>query len=441
MTTNMITNSQVLFAAHIATRQQQLEQALELSHYDELLIWSGAEITAFLDDYHYPFKPNPHFMAWLPLTHHAECWLQLRRGKKPVLYYYQPTDYWYAPPTDPESWWADHFEIKSISQPLPARQIVSGSHTAMIGEIEDRGGVGDVSYNPQSLLNQLHLGRTLKTDWEVACIAAANRLAAHAHNVARDAFFAGESEFEIDMSYCRAAGLQEHEMPYGSIVALNEHAATLHYQGKDRSSPQQRHAFLIDAGATYHGYAADITRTYTQESGVFSDLLSGMDELELRLAGAAVTGVDYRELHVQAHHQIAGLLHQLGVLKVDAETAVAKGISSTFLPHGLGHYLGLQTHDVAGLIDNQGEDLPRPEGHPFLRLTRVLETGNVLTIEPGVYFIDSLLAKLKASENTGAVNWDLVDQLRPYGGIRVEDNIVVAEQDSRNLTREAFAEL
>ena len=71
----------------------------------------------------------------------------------------------------------------------------------------------------------------------------------------------------------------------------------------------------------------------------------------------------------------------------------------------------------------------------------MLETGNVLTIEPGVYFIDSLLAKLKASENAGAVNWELVDQLRPYGGIRIEDNIVVAEKDSRNLTREAFAEL
>ncbi len=436
----MITNAKALFSDHVSRRQQQLESALEASAYDELLIWSGAEITAFLDDYHYPFKPNPHFMAWLPLTHHAECWLQLRQGKKPVLYYYQPTDYWYAPPTDPESWWADHFEIKSISHPLPAREIVNGKHTVMIGEIEDRLGVGDVSLNPQALMNRLHLDRTIKTDWEIACIAEANKIAARAHNAARDAFFAGESEFEIDMTYCRTAGQQEHEMPYGSIVALNEHAATLHYQGKDLTSPDQRRTFLIDAGATYNGYAADITRTYTHDTGLFADLLTGMNELELRLSAAAVTGVDYRQLHVRAHHEIAALLQQFGILKVAAETAVEKGISSTFLPHGLGHYLGLQTHDVAGLIDNQSEDLPRPDGHPFLRLTRVLETSNVLTIEPGVYFIDSLLAKLKASENAGAVNWELIDYLRPYGGIRMEDNIVVAEKDGRNLTREAFAE-
>jgi len=430
-----------LFAQHIATRQAQLETALEINDYDELLIWSGTEMTAFLDDYHYPFKPNPHFMAWLPLTHHAECWLQLRSGKKPVLYYYQPTDYWYAPPTDPASWWADHFEIKSISRPMAAREIVSGKHCAIIGEIEDRSGIGDVSLNSQNLLNRLHLDRSIKTDYEVDCIAAANRIAARAHNTARDAFFAGQSEFEIDMTYCRTAGQQEHEMPYGSIVAINEHAATLHYQGKDHAKPEQRQSFLIDAGATYHGYAADITRTYTQKGGLFAELLAGMKELQLRLCAAAVTGVDYRQLHIRAHHEIADLLQQMDILKVDAQTAVAEGISSTFLPHGLGHYLGLQTHDVAGLIDNQGEALPRPEGHPFLRLTRVLESGNVLTIEPGVYFIDSLLEKLKASVHESTVNWELVDQLRPYGGIRVEDNILVAPENSRNITREAFASL
>ncbi|MCF6262420.1 MAG: Xaa-Pro dipeptidase [Xanthomonadales bacterium] len=437
----MISNAQALFADHISNRQQQLETALEACHYDELLIFSGTETTAFLDDYHYPFKPNPHFMAWLPLTHHADCWLQLRSGKKPVLYYYQPSDYWHAPPATPESWWADHFEIKLINQPLPAQQIVSGSHAVMIGEIEDRRGVGDVSLNPQTLLNHLHLDRTRKTDWELACISDANRIAARAHNTARDAFFSGESEFEIDMRYCRAAGLQEHEMPYGSIVAINEHASTLHYQGKDRARSRQRNAFLIDAGATCYGYAADITRTYCTDSSLFADLLAGMDALELRLAEAAVSGVDYRQLHLRTHHEIAELLAHFGILKVTAEAAVAKGITSTFLPHGLGHYLGLQTHDVAGLIDNQGEDLPRPDGHPFLRLTRVLESSNVLTIEPGLYFIDSLLAKLKASGNAGAVNWELIDQLRPYGGIRIEDNIVVAEKDSRNLTREAFAKL
>jgi len=437
----MIAAAEKLFAEHLASRQRQLEHALAACGYDELLIWSGTPLIAFLDDYHYPFKPNPHFLAWLPLTSHAECWLQLRPAHKPVLYYYQPLDYWYAPPTEPEPWWAAHFEIKELSKPLPASDIIVGSRTAIIGEVEDRRGIGDVSHNPQALINLLHLDRTRKTPWEVACVAAANKIAARAHIAARDAYFAGASEFAIDMAYCLAAGLQEHEMPYGSIVAINEHASTLHYQGKDRSSPTQRLAFLIDAGATYHGYAADITRTYTNGEGLFAQLLEGMDKLELGIVEGAVAGVDYRSLHLHAHTQIASLLKDLGILKISPEAALAEGVSATFLPHGLGHYLGLQTHDVAGLIDNQGEDLPRPDGHPFLRLSRVLEAGNVLTIEPGVYFVDSLLAKLQASKHANAVNWNLIEQLRPYGGIRIEDNILVGESGNRNFTREAFAEL
>ena len=112
-----------------------------------------------------------------------------------------------------------------------------------------------------------------------------------------------------------------------------------------------------------------------------------------------------------------------------------------FYPHGLGHFIGLQTHDVAGLIDNGGKAIARPEGHPFLRLTRHLESGNVLTIEPGLYFIEQLLRQWKLNGDTAAVNWPRVEELMPYGGIRIEDNVVVTESGSENLTRKAFAAL
>jgi Xaa-Pro dipeptidase len=113
-----------------------------------------------------------------------------------------------------------------------------------------------------------------------------------------------------------------------------------------------------------------------------------------------------------------------------------------FFPHGLGHFLGLQTHDVAGLIaDVDGTPIPRPDGHPFLRLTRVLEPGNVLTVEPGFYFIDSLLEKWKANGDAGAVNWEKVGNLAPCGGIRIEDNVVVTDGQPVNLSRQAFANL
>jgi Xaa-Pro dipeptidase len=116
-------------------------------------------------------------------------------------------------------------------------------------------------------------------------------------------------------------------------------------------------------------------------------------------------------------------------------------LSSVFFPHGLGHFIGLQTHDVAGLADNTGNALERPEGHPYLRLTRTLEPGNVLTIEPGLYFIPALLAAWKLDKDPGVINWDVVERLSPYGGIRIEDNVHVTESGCENLTRHAFAKL
>ena len=91
------------------------------------------------------------------------------------------------------------------------------------------------------------------------------------------------------------------------------------------------------------------------------------------------------------------------------------------------------------MTDNDGQAIPRPEGHPFLRLTRVLEEGNVLTIEPGIYFIEPLLQQWKENNEASAVNWDRVEALKPYGGVRIEDNVMVTATGNDNLTRKAFS--
>jgi Xaa-Pro dipeptidase len=114
-------------------------------------------------------------------------------------------------------------------------------------------------------------------------------------------------------------------------------------------------------------------------------------------------------------------------------------ISSAFFPHGLGHLLGLQVHDVGGFMAGPaGGTIPRPEGHPFLRSTRVLEEGYVVTIEPGLYFIDTLLAELKQSANSRFMDWAKVDAFRRFGGIRIEDNVVAKAAGPENMTRDAF---
>jgi Xaa-Pro dipeptidase len=428
---------------HVAELQQRWENALQAEGYDAVLIHAGSKLVSFLDDYEYPFRCNPHLLWWLPLTSQHDSALLVRPGQKPKLFYYQPDDYWYLPPADPDSWWADEFDVIPVRDADAWKQVGINEQTAYIGDAACLAeAVGAAQLNPERLLNRIHLERTRKTVYEIACMSEAARLGAVAHTVAEQAFREGLSEYDIHQRYCMAIKMVDAELPYGNIVALNDHGAVLHYQAHEQQVPAETRSFLIDAGATVHGYASDITRTYAAEAGEFADLIAAMDAMQQQLCVSVVEGLDYRDLHLRAHMDIAGILRDFDIIKTSAEDAVATGLSAVFYPHGLGHFLGLQTHDVAGLIaDVDGTPIPRPEGHPFLRLTRTLEAGNVLTIEPGLYFIEPLLRGWRANGDVAAINWDKVEALSPYGGIRIEDNMVVTSGVPRNLTREAFATL
>jgi Xaa-Pro dipeptidase len=130
------------------------------------------------------------------------------------------------------------------------------------------------------------------------------------------------------------------------------------------------------------------------------------------------------------------------LIKLPGEAALEQGITSVFFPHGIGHLLGLQVHDVGGVMgDVQGGERKRPEGHPHLRLTRMLEPGVVVTVEPGIYLIDSLLRAANADARRPHIDWAVVEALRPYGGIRIEDNVATTAAGPENMTRGAFAKL
>ena len=444
------------YAAHIAEMQNRWSAALDAENLQAVLVHSGTPLISFQDDYEYAFRPNPHFLAWLPLTRHHDSALLVRPGRKPCIFYYQPEDFWYLAPADPESWWADHFEIQLVNE-------ADGWRTGLLSQLNGLSfGIRDVAViggapslaatfendriNPEGLVNRLQVERTRKTPYEIACMREASQLAARAHLEAENAFREGESELRIHQRYLGACEQTDAQLPYNNIVALNTHGSVLHYQGRDVAVPGTVRSFLIDAGCTVNAYASDITRTYAARDGAgqedgFAELVAAMDTMQQGLNKVVRAGLDYRDLHLQAHREIAGILESFGIINVPADDAVASGLSSVFYPHGLGHFIGLQTHDVSGLTDNEGRAIPRPEGHPFLRLTRVLAAGNVLTIEPGLYFIEPLLQQWKENGDASAVNWDRVEALKPYGGIRIEDNLVVTETGSNNLTRKAFAEL
>ena len=142
------------------------------------------------------------------------------------------------------------------------------------------------------------------------------------------------------------------------------------------------------------------------------------------------------------HERLGEILRDFKIIDMTVDNMMETNLTFNFLPHGLGHFLGLQTHDVGGFQKNkQGETKAAPEKYPALRLTRKIENQQVFTIEPGLYFIPMLLKELKSSEHNTCVNWSLIDELLPYGGIRIEDNIAVINNQPVNLTREAFAQL
>ena len=444
----MIKQYPELYSHHVPEIQRRWESALEAENVQAVVVHSGTSIISFQDDFEYAFRPNPNFLAWLPLGHHQDSVLVIRLGATPVLFYFQPDDYWHVPPSDPASWWADQFEIRVVRQSDQWQQGVAEllgtdlHHVAAIGDAPSLHKVfGETQINPAGLVHRLQLARTQKTPYELACMRDASALAAVAHSASERAFRAGAHELAIHQAYLKACQQADSELPYHNIVALNNHGAVLHYQGRSTDTDGSARSFLIDAGCCVNAYASDITRTYAREPGEFADLISAMDEMQLSLISIIREGIDYRDLHLQAHGQIAAVLQQFGIINVSPDVAVETGLSSVFFPHGLGHYIGLQTHDVVGLVDDAGTAIPRPEGHPFLRLTRKLEAGNVVTIEPGLYFIEPLLRKWKQEHDASVINWDRVEALMPYGGIRIEDNIVVTPDGFENMTRKAFAEI
>ena len=431
-----------LYRDHLATLQARAEAALARSGHDHLLIAAGVEKYQFLDDRPYPFVPNPHFKAWLPLLQHPHSWLRITPGERPRLAYYQPDDYWHLPPAAPEGDWTAGFEIHVIRDPAAARALRPASgRLAILGEA-DAALEGLVPNNPEPLLHYLHFHRGSKTAYEIAQMRRASRRAVRGHRAAEAAFREGRSELDIHRAYLAATGHGDLDLPYGNIVALNEHGAVLHYMELDRDAPPESRSFLIDAGASYGGYASDITRTYAADrTGEFQSMIDAVDAAQLRLCAQVRSGTDYRRIHLDAHLALAGVLREHGVLKATPESAVETGVSSAFFPHGIGHGIGLQVHDVAGFAANDAGDgtLPKPDGHPYLRLTRTLAPGMVVTIEPGLYFIDMLLDEVRAGPHADIVDWARVDAFRPFGGIRIEDDVVCTDGEPLNLTREGFA--
>jgi Xaa-Pro dipeptidase len=431
-----------LFAPHLAGVALRTARALEACGYAALLVHSGSVLPVFQDDRTYPFEVHAPFKVWAPLLDAPDSFLYIEPGRRPLLALHQPDDYWYKPPALPQGYWTRHFDVHPCRDRDAARRLLPASlrSTAFLGDsLGELASWGVADVNPPHLIRHLDFPRARKSPYELACLRRASRLGARGHLAAARAFAAGAAEFEIELAFLAACGLREQDLPYNPIIAVNEAGAVLHYQVLEASAPAERHSLLIDAGAEFAGYASDITRTHSPGDPDFAALIARMDRLQQALCSGIRPGVDWREVHLQAHRLLAEVLREADIITCDAGEAVAAQITSVFLPHGIGHLLGLEVHDAGGLMRSpDGGDIPRPEGHPYLRLTRALEEGFVVTMEPGLYFIPQLLAAARADARASRINWTRIDSLRKFGGIRIEDDLAVTAAGHENLTRDAF---
>lgn len=283
--------------------------------------------------------------------------------------------------------------------------------------------------------------RSYKTAEEVAEIEdALNRATSKFHVEAMKMAMPGAYEYQV-------AGQIESTMlknlctsAYGIICSV--HGEILHNVTYDNKL-QEGQMLLIDAGAEnpMH-YASDITRT-TPVGGKFNSQQKAVYEIVLNALNSAIDlikpGVTYQSIHFEAAKIMAAGLIDLGIMKGDVEEIVAKGAHALFFPHGLGHMLGLDVHDMEDLGENYvgyDDKVKRSElfGTAYLRLGRELEPGFVITTEPGLYFIPILIEKWKSQNKfTEFINYNALEPYMNFGGVRLEDDILITSDGRKVL--------
>lgn len=281
---------------------------------------------------------------------------------------------------------------------------------------------------------------SIKEDLEIEEISRAINISGEMHVAAMRHTQQGMKESDIVALITQIATAQGNGLSYNPIITINGQILHNHSYHNELKAGQ---LLLGDFGAEVHsGYAGDITRTIpvskrfsTQQREIYQIVLRALNDS----ISAAKEGIAYREIHLDAAKIIASGLKDLGLMKGDVDSAVAAGAHALFFPHGLGHLMGLNVHDMEDLGENlvgYDEHYHRSDqfGFSSLRFGKELKAGMVLTVEPGIYFIPELI-QLWRSENkfTEFINYAALDAYLYFGGIRLEDNILIKTGEAQIL--------
>jgi Xaa-Pro aminopeptidase len=240
-----------------------------------------------------------------------------------------------------------------------------------------------------------------------------------------------ELQIELEASFLKGGA---DALAFDTIVGSGPNAAVLHALPTGRRV-EEGDLVLVDAGGEFRGYASDVTRTYPA-SGSFTSEQAELHALVERALVAAtercVAGTEFVDVHRAAALVIAAGLADFGVLRGDPESLVERGAQAVFFPHGVGHMVGLGIRDAGEVLPGRS----RPENEfPRLRIDLPLEPGHVVTIEPGVYLVPALVEDGELRERFGdAVDWVRAERMLGFGGIRIENDVLVTDGEPEVLT-------
>jgi Xaa-Pro aminopeptidase len=443
-----------LFDTAIYTqRRQRLAKAIG----DGLILLPGNVESAF--NYRgnpYPFRQDSSFLYYAGLDLPGLTLVIDAASGEAILYGHEPTmedTVW----TGPQPSLASLAEAVGIDKVAPPDRLVDllkrgkvhylpstrGDNTLLLATWLDRTPrevVGGVS---EALIQAVVAQRAIKGPEEIEEMVWAVSLSGRMHVAVMREAEEGMLESELS-SIVRGMCEAEQVMPaYGIILSTDGQTLHNHYHGKELQSGQ---LVLGDFGAeSLMHYAGDITRTFPvdrffteQQRDIYAIVL----EAEEKAIQACKPGVRYRDIHLMAARIIASGLKEVGLMQGDVDEAVAAGAHALFFPHGLGHMIGLDVHDMEGLGEDYvgyAGELARSDqfGLAYLRMARTLQPGYVLTVEPGIYFIPELIDQWqKEGLHKPFINYKALEGYRDFGGIRIEDNVLIDEEHGRVILGE-----
>ncbi|XP_065203567.1 xaa-Pro dipeptidase [Planococcus citri] len=304
-------------------------------------------------------------------------------------------------------------------------------------------GIEQFKVNKDTLYEHITECRVIKTELEKEVMRYVARISSEAHKTLMRKAKPGIMEYQCESiftHYTYHVGGCRH-VAYTCICASGDNGSVLHYGHASKPNDKiinDGEMCTFDMGSVYCGYSADITVSFPVNGKFTEDqksIYNAVLEANLAVQKAAKPGVSWRDMHLLSYKVMLTNLKKIGILKGDVDEMIEAGIGAVFQPHGLGHLLGLDVHDVGGYIKGTPKR-PTEPGFRCLRTARNLEAGMALTIEPGCYFIESVLDKaLKDPVQSRYFDAEVLKRFRGFGGVRIEDDVFVTENGIENYTQ------